>query len=70
MNPPRNYAQAAEWLQMSESWLRKQVIKGLVPHSKVGRNVRFTEEHLTAILAAGEYQPRPRIGRPLARRAA
>ncbi len=70
MTPPRNYSQAAEWLQMSESWLRKQVAAGLVPHSKLGRDVRFTEVHLAQILADGERLPRPRIGRPRLRRAA
>ena len=68
--PPLNFAQAAAWLQRSESWLRKQTAKGLVPYTKVGREVRFTEAHLEQILAAGEYQPRPHIGRPRLRRVA
>lgn len=70
MNSPRNYAQAAEWLQISESQLRKLVSAGRVPYSKIGRCVRFTEDHLVQILTAGEHQPRPAIGRPRLRRAA
>lgn len=57
---PRDYAAAADWLGKSESWLRHQVAAGEVPYTKVGRDVRFTEEHLDQILAAGEHQPRAR----------
>lgn len=58
MNPPRDFAGAAAWLGKSESWLRKQVALGLVPHSKVGRDVRFTDEHLEEIVLDGEVRPK------------
>lgn len=61
MNPPRDYAAAAEWLGMSESWLRKQVAAGEVPHVKLGREVKFTEDHLETILRDRERLPKPRL---------
>jgi excisionase family DNA binding protein len=46
------YEQAAEILQVSKDWLQSEVGKRAVPHARLGRNVRFTEEHLRAIMDA------------------
>lgn len=58
MHPPlRDVHEAAEWLRISASKLQKLVAARLVPFTFVGRQVRFTQEHLDAIVAAGEQQP-------------
>lgn len=52
---PRDVAAAAAWLGVSTSWLYKQAAARRVPHSRVaGGQIRFTQAHLDAILAAGE----------------
>jgi excisionase family DNA binding protein len=52
--PLRNIAEAAEFLGIPEKTLRDKVTARLVPHTRIGRHVRFSEEHLAAIVAAGE----------------
>ena len=52
-----DFETAAAWLRVSESWLRKQVARRLVPHTRLGRNVRFTEADLEAISEAGHVAP-------------
>lgn len=56
--PPRsgllNLAQAAEYLNVPYSWLRDKVTAGAVPHTRLGRHVRFAPHHLEAIIEAGE----------------
>jgi excisionase family DNA binding protein len=37
-----------------EGWLRKKVSAGEIPFTRPGRHVRFTDEHLEAIVANGE----------------
>lgn len=51
------FAEAAERLALPESWLRTQVRQRKVPHTRLGRHVRFTDEHLEQIVAAGETGP-------------
>lgn len=53
----RDFKTAAEWLHVSESWLRKQVAARQVPHTRLGRNVRFTDEDLAAISERGHVEP-------------
>ena len=53
------YRAAAAHIGMSESWLRKQVRAGTAPHYKFGKTVAFSAEHIAAILAAHERQPKP-----------
>lgn len=53
----RDIQQAADWLNVKYSWLRDQVTAGTVPHTRLGRQIRFTREHLAAIVAAGERRP-------------
>lgn len=49
-------AEAAERLNVPCSWLRVKVTERKVPHTRIGRHVRFTEQHLTDIIASGEAQ--------------
>jgi len=50
--------EAAAVLTISESWLRKKVAARAVPFTKIGKQVRFTQAHIDAIIAAGEQQPK------------
>ena len=56
---PRVYtiAEAARLLRVPEGWLRKKVTAGLVPHTRLGKHVRFTDAHLCRIVADGEQEP-------------
>lgn len=56
---PRVYtiAEAARLLRVPEGWLRKKVTAGAVPHTRLGKHVRFTDDHLRQIIASGEEQP-------------
>ena len=49
-------AEAARLLRVPEGWLRKKVTAGLVPHTRIGKHVRFTNDHLRRVIAAGEVQ--------------
>ena len=46
--------EAARLLRVPEGWLRKKVTAGLVPHTRLGKHVRFTAAQLTQILDEGE----------------
>lgn len=46
--------EAAEVLNVPVSWLRDKVTARRVPHTRLGRHVRFTDAHLADIVAAGE----------------
>lgn len=66
--------EAARLLRVPEGWLRKKVTAGVVPHTRLGKHVRFTAAHLAQIIADGEPTPyleaSPRNGvSPNARRA-
>lgn len=52
--PLRNIDTAAEWLGISASTLQKMVAARTVPFTKVGKHVRFSQDHLDQIVAAGE----------------
>lgn len=56
-SPLRDIAGAAEWLGVKPTWVRDQVTARTIPFCKVGRHIRFSDEHLAAIVAAGEQQP-------------
>jgi excisionase family DNA binding protein len=49
-----DFAAAAEWLDIPEKTLRVYVAARKVPHTRVGRHVRFSQAHLDAIVAAGD----------------
>jgi len=48
--PKFNYKEAAKLLNIVPGTLRKWVMEKKVPHLKVGRNVRFTENQIDEIL--------------------
>lgn len=56
--PLRDIKAAAEWLGISPRTLEQYVSARTVPFTKVGRLIRFSDEHLHAIVAAGEQRPR------------
>jgi excisionase family DNA binding protein len=51
-------AEAARLLNVPVGWLSKKVSAHEVPHTRLGKHVRFTPEHIQLIIAAGEQQPR------------
>ena len=67
-DPPHllSITEAAIYLNVPEGWLRKKVSAKGVPFTRIGKHVRFTPEHLAAIVANGQSPsagPRAR-GRP------
>lgn len=52
--PLKNYEQAAEWLGVPQRWLEDQVQAGKAPHARLGKHVRFTQEHLDFIVRSHE----------------
>lgn len=50
----RDIEKAAAWLGIPVETLRKKVTARAVPHTRIGRHVRFAQHHLDAIVAAGE----------------
>lgn len=59
MGAPRLYTpeEAAERLACKESWLKRQASRREVPHVIVAGQIRFRDEDLAAIVAAGERLP-------------
>ena len=51
------FAEAAELLHVPETWLRKKASARAVPFTRLGRYIRFTDEHLSRIIDVGEQQP-------------
>lgn len=51
-------AQAAARLQVRESWLRAKASARAIPCTFVGRHLRFSEQDLADIIAAGRTEPR------------
>ena len=65
--PLLNIEGAASYLAIPERTLRNKVSSGVVPHTRIGKHVRFTLEHLAAIVAAGERPVTTSAKRPGAR---
>ncbi|MQA85035.1 MAG: helix-turn-helix domain-containing protein [Streptosporangiales bacterium] len=40
------FSEAAQRLNVPESWLREKVARRQVPHTRLGKHVRFTKETL------------------------
>ncbi len=66
--------EAALALAVPRSWLRDKVTARQVPHTRLGRHVRFSEEHLRQIIEMGQESRVPgsvptrgRLGRGRAR---
>lgn len=49
--------EAAILLHVPEGWLRKKVTAVLVPHTRLGKHVRFTADHLRRIVTDGAVEP-------------
>lgn len=60
-------AEAAERLKVTESWLKKRVAARTIPHTRIGRHIRFSEADLTALVAQSEVSP---AATPLRRKSA
>lgn len=50
-------AEAAEMLQVRESWLRKKASARAVPCTFIGKHLRFSDQDIDAIIAAGAKRP-------------
>jgi excisionase family DNA binding protein len=50
-------SEAAILLNVPEGWLRKKVTAVLVPHTRLGKHVRFTADHLRRIVTDGTVEP-------------
>jgi excisionase family DNA binding protein len=46
--------EVADYLGVSLYWMRDSVRYHRVPHSRIGKHVRFTREHVQQIILAGE----------------
>jgi excisionase family DNA binding protein len=59
MSVPRLYtpAEAAETLQVRESWLRKKAAARVIPCTFLGKHLRFSEDDLNRIIKGGEREP-------------
>ncbi|WP_410671250.1 helix-turn-helix domain-containing protein [Amycolatopsis sp. cmx-4-68] len=57
-------AAAAERLTVGESWLRRKAGQRIIPCTFVGKHLRFSDEDLRAIVAAGSRGPRLRNQAP------
>jgi excisionase family DNA binding protein len=58
------YAEAAQRLSVRQSWLENAVQHRLVPHRRLGRQVRFTPADLAEIVEQARTAPvRRRAGR-------
>ena len=49
--------EAAAAIGMSYTWMKRQASAGLVPHYRFGDRYFFSEDNITAILAAAEFRP-------------
>lgn len=56
--PLRDIKAAAEWLGISPRTLEEYVSARTVPFTKIGRLIRFSDEDLAEIVAAGKQRPR------------
>jgi hypothetical protein len=73
IEPGHGFAAAAQKLQdagyaITERWLRDHV--KAVPHTKVGREIRFTDSHLAELLEQHTHRPVAKTDedRPVGRR--
>lgn len=57
LSPVYTIVEAARLLRVPEGWLRKKVTARAVPHTRLGKHVRFTADHLRQIITTGEQTP-------------
>jgi excisionase family DNA binding protein len=58
-------AELAAYLNVSTGWVRAGVLNRTLPHTKIGRGVRFTPVQVQQIVEAGD---RPSLNQSAARR--
>ncbi|WP_405598127.1 MULTISPECIES: helix-turn-helix domain-containing protein [unclassified Streptomyces] len=49
--------QAARVLQVPPSWLRKKAAAGAIPHTRIGRHLRFSAHDLHRLITTGQREP-------------
>lgn len=54
---PLTADELAALLRVSVPWIYRECRAGRMPHTRVARQIRFTEDHVRQILAAGEPTP-------------
>ncbi len=54
-------AELADYLGVSEAWVSKKVTARLIPHTRIGKHVRFAPHHVEAIVAMGEQSVVPPV---------
>ena len=59
--------QAAEYLNVSYDWLQRQTAARKLPHTRLGKHVRFTSKNLDDIIAIGTMTVREPVQRSSAR---
>jgi excisionase family DNA binding protein len=59
IGPLYSITEAAQILNVPRTWLRDKVTARAVPHTRLGRHVRFTEAHLAEIIDDGQQRPGP-----------
>jgi excisionase family DNA binding protein len=57
VEPLLTVAEVAAVLRMSEGWVRKGILEGTLPFTKLGRSIRFTQAQVEAIIARGQRIP-------------
>ena len=50
-------AEAAERLKVTETWLKKRVSARSIPHTRIGRHIRFSDADLAALVAQSGVSP-------------
>lgn len=53
----RTYDEAAVELNLPKSWLQRKAQARLIPHTRYGHHVRFTDSDIAAIRAQHSTQP-------------
>jgi len=54
----RNYEEAAQWLGVPLGWLQGKVQKREVPHTRLGKHVRFSRDNLEEIIQQAQIPAR------------
>jgi len=45
---------AARYLNVPKNWVQDKVTERAIPHTRLGKHVRFTPDHLATIIADGQ----------------
>jgi excisionase family DNA binding protein len=63
MTQLRTPAEAAEILRIRESWLRTKAAARAIPCTFIGKHLRFSDDDIAQIMAAGARRPPTRARR-------